>query len=381
MGIFGKSSNARDNPMDDRTKRRISFGAVVLILAVVFIALGYVIKNLLANRNPGEVGWKENTPPAAKIDPDKDNVRNRLGETERILQVIRGRPPVDVRDDVQDWLSKMENIAQGYEDNGWWEQAAIILKRAVEIDSSYIHEPSSELSRRLMKNLGQCYIQSKKYELAQERFQQLIATQSFSRERGLPLAGAYSYLGDSLYFQHEWQKASEAYNSALNILDKDVTKSDVLSSNLPIKEERTLLTVSRLADCERNLAETNNDFYLKSASAYHVCAESWKLKDAGDPQNYAVSLYHFGQVGDHLPADQFETIQKNDKPDWILHKGKYYTVADLYDASISAIRNATVAKPQVLKPMLRGYSAYLLSKSNLPGASMALLESLVLPTN
>jgi tetratricopeptide (TPR) repeat protein len=379
MGNWRKSDE-RNKVDGEKSKLRTAFFAVIGTLALLCLGLGFLLQNLLTDRYLAEVEWKENTATITpKGMPETIQLHDELAKTERLLQMVQHEPPADVKDDVREWLDKLEYVAEEYEARGWWEQAAILLKRAVEIDKSYIHEPSSDLSRRLVHGSAYSYLKSKEYLLAQEQFQKLIGMQSISRERGLPLATSYTYLGDCFYFQHNWQKAFEAYTSALKILEKDESRSDIFATDEPIKDQQTLLLVSRLADCERNLAETNKDFYFQAAKAYHLCADSWQLQDAKDPQNYAVSLYHLAQIVDKLTPDQMETIQKKDDPNWIKHSGQYYTTGDLYGAAVSAMQNAPVEKPEVLKPMLHTYADYLYSKFDIFDALKTSAESMLLP--
>jgi len=368
----------QDRESYEKTKLRTVFFGVIAVVILGIFASGFLVQNLLAARNAGEVEWKENyVIPTSR--PNLEDLKGKLAQTERVLEGVQKKQPKEMKMDIQEWLYRLDSASQEYEERGWWQQAADLLKRAIEVDNLYICEPSHEFSRRLLKNLGICFLQTKQYALAQERFQKLLEMQTLSGERGLPLASVYAYLGDSYYFQHEWQKALESYNSSLNVIENEVTKYDILAKQAPVKDTQTLLTLGRMADCELNLAETNNDYYLKSANAYHLCADSWKGKDKQDPQNYAVSLVHLAQAAQHLPDDQLQNLQKNDGPNWVKHSGKYYASGDLYSAAVSAMKEAPVKKPQVLKPMLLVYAGYLFSKFNVADGLRIFTESIFLP--
>jgi tRNA A-37 threonylcarbamoyl transferase component Bud32/tetratricopeptide (TPR) repeat protein len=369
-----------------KRSEKIAVGISVVLL-VTAIGLGVQLTALYANAatspfQKATVEWKENSgTQLPKLPPDPTQVRDNIEKTQRLLELVKNEPPDDAQEEVQNELTRLQSIADEWAAAALWEQAAEVLKKAVEINRDYkVNDPSSAPSRKLIQSLADCYLESKQYKQAREQYQQLIEMDQDSKQFGTVLATAYARLGDSLYFQHEWQKALEAYADAL----KDwSSESDIVNGGkyVPnwfsaIRDKPTLLALSRLADCERNLASTNNALYLKATFAYHQAAISWKLKENEDAQNYAVALYYFAQMSSHVETSELQDMQKNDSEEFARNPEKRYTTSDLYKLSLATIKKSPGEKPYLLAGILKGYSDYLFTKFDLGEAIKTRFESL-----
>jgi len=365
-------------------KIAVAISAVLLITA---IGLGIQLTALYANAatspfQKATVEWKENNLiQLPKVPPDPAQVRDNIEKTQRLLELVKNEPPDDAQEEVQNELTRLQSIADEWAAALLWEQAAEVLKKAVDINKDYkVNEPSSAPSRKLIQSLADCYLESKQYKLAQDQYQLLIDMDTDSKQFGTVLATAYAHLGDCYYFQNEWQKALEAYGESLKhwSQEPDIVNGGRYISNWfsPIRDKPTLLALSRLADCERNVAPSNNDFYLKAAYAYHQAAISWKLKENEDSQNYAVALCYFAQMASHLQSEQLQDMQKNDSEEFARYPDKRYTVNDLFKLSIATVKKSQNDKPYLLAGILKTYSDYLFTRFDLWEAIKTRFESL-----
>ncbi len=369
-----------------KRSEKIAVG-ISAILLVTAIGLGIQLTSLYANAatspfQKANVEWRENNIVQLPTKPpDPAQVRDHLEKTQRLLELVKNEPPDDAQEEVQNELTRLQTNADEFAAAALWEQAAELLKRASDINRDYkVNDPSSAPSRKLTQSLADCYLESKQYKQAQEQYQNLVEMDQESKQFGTVLATAYAHLGDSFYFQHEWKKALENYAEALKnwAQEPDIVNGGKYVPNWfsAIRDKPTLLALSRLADCERNLASTNDALYLKAAFAYHQAAISWKLKENEDPQNYAVALFYFAQMGAHVPPAALQDMQKNDSDEFARFPEKRYTSNDLFKQAVATIKKSPTEKPYLLAGILKGYSDYLFSKFDLGEAIKTRFESL-----
>jgi len=372
---------------------KVLFGAAATALLMTLAFAGWLTSFYVsAATSPYatiKVAWKENDLSDGTLLAPADILRQQK-TTDEALFLADGavkharvaRTSADSYELLEDQIKTLNSLAGEMFKVKLWEQAGQLYAKALSLselkskDSSGEAAPESESLpiKKMMLNAATCYFKAKKYSLAAKQYERLLELERVISD--YTMAQFYASLGDCFYFQGDWSSAEKAYGQACwrwsEVADPVNNERYSLSRFFPIKNELVLITVGRLADTVRELAKEKRDFYRQATVLYQKCATSWQATGSSGLEDLAVSHFYLAQVGEKLPANAFAKFQLIDRP----QTEKALSIDDFYRLSCDEMRKALGDKSPILATVLKSYSDYLFSKSDVANGLRYRLESI-----